>query len=60
MQLRMLFKKAIKILITDINLNMQESQTGDTTAHNQATSTNKEPEVVYVSGYTGKIGCLLL
>ena len=42
----------------NVNLNMQESQQGHSNpTHNQATSTNKEPKVVYVSGYTGKIGC---
>ena len=43
----------------NINLNIEETQQGHSnTSHNQATTTaTKQPEVIYVSGYSGKIGC---
>ena len=43
----------------NINLNIEETQQGHSnTSHTQATTTTtKQPEVIYVSGYSGKIGC---
>ena len=43
----------------NINFNIEETQQGHSnTSHNQATTTaTKQPEVIYVSGYSGKIGC---
>ena len=37
---------------------LDETQQGHSnTSHNQATTPTKQPEVIYVSGYSGKIGC---
>lgn len=42
----------------NINLNIQESyHDHSNNPQNIPTNTNKQPEVIYVSGYNGKIGC---
>ena len=43
----------------NINFNIEETQQGHfNTSHNQAsTAATKEPEVIYVSGYNGRVGC---
>ena len=43
----------------NINFNVEETYQGHfNTSHNQATTTpTKQPEVIYVSGYSGKSGC---
>ena len=43
----------------NVNFNIEETdQVNSNTSHNPATTTaTKQPEVIYVSGYSGKIGC---
>ena len=40
----------------NINLNIEENS-NTTPNHNQGMTNTSQPEVVYVAGYTGKIGC---